>query len=304
MSENVERSRQVRRIIVYSASTFFFTVLFVALLYGLRPMLLPFILGAFLAYLFKPIGNSFRGSFLARYSRGLSLLALSGAVIYWSVALIKSSLPNEKEKLELKVRLQYRFNDRYQHWLGLNDGEGKGNFIYKIAGAELEPLKAKVIDFIKLNDEERKRFLVEHRDTKGQNPDSDRYYEYYIANLKAQKVDIENLKKITEAAAAAPQAPVIVAASEPQPESSGISIFLNTMSHWIILPLAFLFLLFDKGQILHFFMHLIPNRYFELTHTVIENVDEALGKYIRGTMLECVLVGITLILGLSLWDGV
>jgi predicted PurR-regulated permease PerM len=47
-------------------------------------------------------------------------------------------------------------------------------------------------------------------------------------------------------------------------------------------------------------MGLIPNRYFELTHTVVEHVDEALGKYIRGTMLECLLVGLTLIIGFYL----
>ena len=53
-------------------------------------------------------------------------------------------------------------------------------------------------------------------------------------------------------------------------------------------------------QIIHFFMRLVPNRYFELTYSVIESVDDALGKYIRGTMLECSLVGLTLIIGFYL----
>lgn len=75
---------------------------------------------------------------------------------------------------------------------------------------------------------------------------------------------------------------------------------MHIATTWLIFPLAFMFILLDKGQIIHFFMRTVPNRYFELAYTVVENVDEALGRYIRGTIIECLLVGLTLIIGFYL----
>lgn len=290
---NESRARQYRRIIVYTLATLFFTALFIGLLYGLRPMLLPFVLGAFLAYLFKPLVNSFRGSTLTKYFRAGALLLFVGSILYWSAAFIKASLPDEREKLQLKVRLQYRLNERYKNWMGLS-GDGKGNFIYKTFGKEFDELKKRAVDFVKMTDDERKRFLRYHLDGVAGNEVTARYYEYYLANLKSQKVDIDNLK------AQAGEGSAVSVKSSDNGEISALTNMLHLFSHWIILPLAFIFILLDKGQIVHFFMRLIPNRYFELTHAVIEKVDEALGKYIRGTMLECLLVGLTLIVGFFL----
>jgi predicted PurR-regulated permease PerM len=44
----------------------------------------------------------------------------------------------------------------------------------------------------------------------------------------------------------------------------------------------------------------VPNRYFELSLTVLDRLDDAIGNYLRGTLTECFLVGLTLILGLIL----
>jgi predicted PurR-regulated permease PerM len=63
-------------------------------------------------------------------------------------------------------------------------------------------------------------------------------------------------------------------------------------------PLIFLFLGFDNGQIRRFFISLVPNRYFELSLTVLDRLDHAIGRYLRGTLIECFLVGLTLSLGL------
>jgi predicted PurR-regulated permease PerM len=65
-------------------------------------------------------------------------------------------------------------------------------------------------------------------------------------------------------------------------------------------PLIFLFLGFDNGQIRRFFISLVPNRYFELSLTVLDRLDDAIGRYLRGTLIECFLVGLTLTLGLIL----
>jgi predicted PurR-regulated permease PerM len=68
----------------------------------------------------------------------------------------------------------------------------------------------------------------------------------------------------------------------------------------MLAPLIFVFLGFDNGQIRRFFISLVPNRYFELSLTVLDRLDAAIGRYLRGTLLECFLVGLTLILGLIL----
>ncbi len=290
MLDEALRARKVRRIIVYTLASIFFTLLFAGLLYGLRPMLLPLVLGGFLAYLFKPVTASFRGSIFSKYARALVLLMGVGTVLYWSAALVKASLPNEKEKLQLKIRLQYRLTERYQTWMGLTHGP-KGNFIYKSVGNELDQLKSKAIEFVRLTDEERQRFIVLN-EVADDNQEAQRYYEYYVANLKSQKIDIEKLKEQSK----------IVTATKIEKIAEGekpgtLATIMSVFSHWIIMPLAFIFILLDKGQIVHFVIRIVPNRYFELMYMLVENVDDALGRYIRGTMIECLLVGVTLALG-------
>src|SRR5262249_60640368 len=49
-----------------------------------------------------------------------------------------------------------------------------------------------------------------------------------------------------------------------------------------------------------YFISLVPNRYFELSLTLLDRLDDAIGKYLRGTLTECFLVGLTLCLGLIL----
>jgi predicted PurR-regulated permease PerM len=72
------------------------------------------------------------------------------------------------------------------------------------------------------------------------------------------------------------------------------------LSAWILAPLIFVFLGFDNGQIRRFFISLVPNRYFELSLTVLDRLDDAIGRYLRGTLIECFLVGLTLAVGLIL----
>ena len=68
----------------------------------------------------------------------------------------------------------------------------------------------------------------------------------------------------------------------------------------MLAPLIFIFLGFDNGQIRRFFIGLVPNRYFELSLTVLDRLDDAIGKYLRGTLTECFLVGLMLTVGLIL----
>jgi predicted PurR-regulated permease PerM len=73
---------------------------------------------------------------------------------------------------------------------------------------------------------------------------------------------------------------------------------VEELSIWILAPLIFVFLGFDHGQMRRYFIGLVPNRYFELSLTVLDSLDDAIGRYLRGTLVECFLVGLTFALGL------
>src|SRR3990172_3211934 len=59
------------------------------------------------------------------------------------------------------------------------------------------------------------------------------------------------------------------------------------------MPLVFLFLLIDDGEIKRFFIGLVPNRYFEVSLAVFDKVNKAIGNYLSGILIECSLVGIS-----------
>lgn len=280
--------RKINRIVIYSVAAAVTAFLIVFLLWSLRPMILPFILGAFIAYLFKPLMNNFKGSTVTKYSKIVVFFAFLGTLFYWGGRLIKESMPSEKEKLELQVRLKYRLNERYVSWMNINAETNKGNYIYNNFGEELNPLIKKMNDFLKLTPEQIRLFFLYRKGYNGQTPIADKYYEYFLQNSKLSE---------ESQAAFLNQENQVVENTPEKKEGEGLFSLIHNLSIWLIFPLTFLFLLFDKGEILRFSVRQIPNRYFELILTVVDRVDEALGKYIRGTVLECTLVGVTLHLG-------
>src|SRR5437773_9188260 len=96
-----------------------------------------------------------------------------------------------------------------------------------------------------------------------------------------------------------PTPPIAAAQVQPTAAEEGTSLE-SKVSTWILAPLIFVFLGFDNGQIRRFFIGLVPNRYFELSLTVLDRLDDAIGRYLRGTLMECFLVGLFLTLGLIL----
>lgn len=291
MKDDQRQGRRIRSWIVCSVTTVIGMITLYGILNGLRPLILPFIMGCFLAYLLKPVARSFQSTHWFKYIKLGAFLAIAVVCFTWGSRTIKESWPSDKEKLVLKVRLQNRFNDRYISWMGLKDNP-KGNFLYQNFGPELDPIKLNISDYFRLDESENALFLQFCDSQILEDKIPEKYYQYYVENQKAYKVDVEHLKakasdsiQNTSENATAVHAPGLLA------------YLMKTASNWIIFPLVFMFVLLDTGQILQFFMRLVPNRYFELTYSIVENVDEALGKYIRGTLLECGLVGISLIVG-------
>ncbi len=279
MSSLIEQSqgRKIRRWFVYSISTVLVLASIGGVLYGLHALILPFIMGAFLAYLFKPLTKSFQSQHWTKYLHLSIFLLGTGAVLYGLSLLVIKSLPNEQEKVALKVRLQYRINERYRSLLGLEKNE-KGNYFYENFGHEIEPIRSQVMHYLTLSENESLLFVGSEK--------NEVYLRYHDENLKENRVLRETVPEHQDVTLETIKKP-----------TGFLSMIMKTASSWIIFPLVFIFFLLDKGEILHFVMRLVPNRYFELAYSVVGNVDEALGRYIRGTLVECALVGLSLTLG-------
>src|ERR1700689_857233 len=101
------KARKLRRILVNAGTAVIVLGTLYGILQGARPLILPLILGGFFAYLCKPL-VSYTGTPAKKFFRTCFIFFVIGATLYGGVRIVKVSLPNEKEKLELKVRLRYR----------------------------------------------------------------------------------------------------------------------------------------------------------------------------------------------------
>jgi predicted PurR-regulated permease PerM len=149
----------------------------------------------------------------------------------------------------------------------------------------------KVNELLELDPQERELFLKYRAGYNGNPPIENKFFEYFQANQNTRKyVTPEEAPAVAPASTATVAAPV-----EPAAAREG-----SSLEAWILAPLIFVFLGFDNGQMRRYFISLVPNRYFELSLTLLDRLDDAIGKYLRGTLTECFLVGLTLCVGLIL----
>ena len=293
--EEKERERKVRRTVFYLTFAIVVLILGGFLIWKLSGLILPIIVGGLLAFVFRPMKERFRIRWLPHELQVLCSFAAIGLVLFFAFNTLRKHIPDEEQKLEFKVRLKYKLNERYQQ-LVAKSPEGKSNAVTPLIEKELGPLMDKVNQALALNREERNLFLKYAAGYNGKPPVENKFVDYFRANQMTGKYVIPEKTPtgaISPTAAAAP-APSQNPAAE---ESTNLE---SKFSAWILAPLIFLFLGFDNGQIRRFFISLVPNRYFELSLTVLDRLDDAIGRYLRGTLMECFLVGLTLTLGLIL----
>src|SRR6188472_693932 len=293
--EEKERERKIRRKVFYL--TFGTLVLISAgfLIWKLRSLILPIIVGALLAFLFRPVKDRFNVRWLPHELQVLCSFAAIGLALFFAFNTLRKHIPDEEQKLEFKVRLKYKLNERYRQ-LVAKSADGKSNAVTALLEKELGPLMDKINQVLALNPEERNLFLKYAAGYNGKPPIQSKFVDYFRANQTTGKYVIP---EETPTGGASPTAPTAPAPAQPAAPEEGTSLE-SKFSAWILAPLIFLFLGFDNGQIRRFFISLVPNRYFELSLTVLDRLDNAIGRYLRGTLLECFLVGLTLVLGLIL----
>ena len=293
--EEKERERKVRRKVFYTILTTLTVIFGGFLIWKLSILILPIVVGALLAFLFRPVKDRFRVRWLPHELQVLCSFALIGLVLFFAFNTLRKHIPDEEQKLEFKVRLKYKLNERYRQ-LVAKSPEGKSNAVTPLIEKQAGPLMDKINQALELNPEERSLFLKYAAGYNGKPPIQSKFVDYFRANQNTGEYVIPEK---TPTSTASPTTLAVPAPAQPPAAEEGTNLE-SKISAWILTPLIFLFLGFDNGQIRRFFISLVPNRYFELSLTVLDELDDAIGRYLRGTLLECFLVGLTLTLGLVL----
>jgi predicted PurR-regulated permease PerM len=293
--EEKERERKVRRTLFYLTFAGVLLMLGGFLIWKLSGLILPIIVGALLAFVFRPVKERFRIRWLPHELQVLCSFAVIGLVLFFAFNTLRKHIPDEEQKLEFKVRLKYKLNERYRQ-LVAKSPEGKSNTVAPLIEKELGPLMDKINQALSLDPKECDLFLKYATGYNGKPPIQSKFVDYFRTNQITGKYVIPEKPP---AGAMSPTAPAAPGPSPPPAEEEGTKLE-SKFSAWILAPLIFLFLGFDNGQIRRFFISLVPNRYFELSLTVLDRLDDAIGRYLRGTLMECFLVGLTLTIGLIL----
>ena len=282
-----DSSRRLRGII-FNCAVFFVVVISASyLIWALRPLILPIVLGILLAYLFRPLKTAFRYRWLPNSLRVAFLfLVLTGGILM-GIKFIKDNIPDDREKLEILVRTKYKFNEKFNKFMSIDPASGKGNAFYNLVARDLDPLRKSLNSYLDLSPDQQKAFLNQ--------PDvPEKYYEYFLANTH-QKVQSLPLTKGVASKAEGEDASLPV-----ESDKSFLKTAMDILSIWFLMPVVFVCFLLDEGSIAQFFIGLIPNRYFELALTIREEVDGAIGKYLRGISMECGLVALSMAVGFFL----
>ncbi|PKL81556.1 MAG: hypothetical protein CVV24_14645 [Ignavibacteriae bacterium HGW-Ignavibacteriae-3] len=75
---------------------------------------------------------------------------------------------------------------------------------------------------------------------------------------------------------------------------------VTVLSIIIIVPFMTFFLLKDKKNLIRGIINIMPNKYFEVSYSVINKISAQLGRFVRGWILDAFIVGLLSGIGLSL----
>jgi len=260
------------------------------LLWKLRSLIPPVAVGGLAAYICRPLVARLE-RYLATRGLAIGLLLLAFVVVaLFIVNRVRAVMPTEIGAVELKVRGLYKINEGYKSLMGLDPSLTRGNRIYGLAGAELDPRVDWINRLLALTPEETSQFLA----SRPHGPDApsgpDRMLDHYRANLHTLNVRAQAALPDKGEVGAARRVP----AGTPGPLlKTPLVILGNILSAWFIAPLVFLFLLGDTGEIKRGLLSAVPNPLFEPALRVLEDLDRALGSYMRGLFLECALLGLS-----------
>ena len=252
------------------------------LLWSLRLLILPVVVGGLLAYVCQPLVAALERF---RLARGLTVVLLVVAMVAVGLLLlirVRAALPGEVGVLEMRVRAFHNINQQYRALMELDDSLREGNRLYRFAGQDLDPLIDQVDRSIALRPEERARFLASRSGSR--RADADPLIGYDVENQ--QTLETRGLTDLRPP-------PVFASNGETPRPKSRLSMLGEGLSTWIVAPAVFFFLLRDGSRIKIGLVRAVPNRLFEPTLAVFADLDRALGGYVRGIFLESCFLGVS-----------
>src|SRR6478672_7038552 len=181
--EEKERERKVRRKVFYLTFAVLGLILGGFLVWKLSGLILPIIVGGLLAFLFRPVKERFRIRWLPHELQVLCSFAAIGVALFFAFNTLRKHIPDEEQKLEFRVRLQYKLNEKYRQ-LVAKSPEGKSNAVAPLIVKELGPLMDKVNQALTLNPEERDLFLKYAGGYNGKPPIENKFVDYFWANRR------------------------------------------------------------------------------------------------------------------------
>ncbi len=278
--------------IIYLATGLMAAAAGIYIFWMLRGLIFPIIVGAIAAYICVPVLNFAKRRGIPR---GMGIFILFGAFFFaitLFVTQLNNILPDEREQLILKTRFYYKIHEKYRDLMGLDAPDAKGNILYSLFGKDVSQA-IKVIDkFVTLDNDEQALFLKYNLGYRDKPPIPEKYYRYFQENLRERNKRLEDIVVKEDQDKPAKS-------EEPQKDSTFSSI-MDVVYLWIVMPFVFLFLLIDDGEIKKYFVRMIPNKYFEVSLTVMDRVNNAIGNYMRGTLIACALVGLAFFIGFYL----
>ncbi|OHD68545.1 MAG: hypothetical protein A2W19_12185 [Spirochaetes bacterium RBG_16_49_21] len=284
-------TRKKTRRIVFTITAVVVVLTVGFLVWSLRPIILPIIVGTFAAYICFPLLSLFLRIGIPRPAGILILFGAFFLAVMVIANQIGSIMPDEREWLVLRTRFQYKLNERYRNFMGLGESEQTGNIIYKYFGNDLNRFMDSINQVLHLNKEERLLFMKYRWGFQNKPRIKDRYYEYFLKNTESLRSEDEFKNGAFDEGKGK---------NGDLKKESNIAVVMEAIKLWIITPLVFLFLLIDDGEIKRFFVSLVPNPYFEVSLAVFDKVNGAIGNYLRGILIESLLVGISYLILLSI----
>jgi predicted PurR-regulated permease PerM len=283
--------RKTRATILYATGALLLLALALLLIWALRAIIVPLLVGAAAAYIMIPVVNFMERRGLNRVVGILVLFSILFVTVFLLARQVGSLLPDDQEKLNLRIRIQYKLNENYAHLMGLDESLRKGNTMYSLLGKDLDPLMERVNTSL-FPDQEERDLLVKSRDPSlNPPPVSDEVFQMYVVNAQFMRRILERTAVEGDAAGGTP-APV-PAPVQPAHAGGMLRSVGELASLWIVTPFVFLFALLDNGDTKRALIRIVPNRFFEMTLNLSHDVDQAIGSYVRGTLLECALVSVT-----------
>src|SRR5881409_3527595 len=141
--EEKERERKTRRRVFYIALATLALIFGGFLIWKLRILILPIVVGALLAFVFRPVKDRFKVRWLPHELQVLCSFAAIGLVLFFAFNTLRKHIPDEEQKLEFKVRLQYKLNEKYRQFVA-KSAEGKSNPVTSLVDKELGPVMDKI----------------------------------------------------------------------------------------------------------------------------------------------------------------